>query len=129
MVRTSSRASKWKVSTRTSARYSAGTRWEEHVQFSLALSAYAADNPQRGELSKQTESLLAILTNSFRSLPPEQKLKKEATFAGNVKEFTLENVSVDEYVFGVKAIDRDGNESLVAVYGDGSFLRWEIEIY
>lgn len=51
------------------------------------------------------------------------------TFVGNVKEFTLENVSVDEYLFGVKAIDKDGNESLVAAYGDGSFVRREIEIY
>ena len=50
-------------------------------------------------------------------------------FAGNVNEFTLENVSVDEYVFGVKAIDKDGNESLVAAYGDGSLPRREIEIY
>lgn len=49
-------------------------------------------------------------------------------FVGNVKELTLENVSVDEYVFGVKAIDRDGNESLVAAYGDGSLPRREIEI-
>ncbi len=50
-------------------------------------------------------------------------------FVGNVKEFTLENVSVDEYVFGVKAIDKNGNESLNAVYPDGAFPHREIEIY
>jgi Zn-dependent M28 family amino/carboxypeptidase len=50
-------------------------------------------------------------------------------YVGNVKEFTLENVSIDEYVFGVKAIDKDGNESLVAAYQDGSLPRREIETY
>ena len=35
---------------------------------------------------------------------------------GNVTTFTLSNVSVDDTVFGVKAVDRDGNQSLVAAY-------------
>ncbi|HME07428.1 MAG TPA: M20/M25/M40 family metallo-hydrolase [Bryobacteraceae bacterium] len=37
-------------------------------------------------------------------------------FVGNVTEYTLPDVSIDEYVFGVKAVDKDGNESLVAPY-------------
>ena len=37
-------------------------------------------------------------------------------FAGNVYEYTLPGVSIDNLVFGVKAIDKDGNESLVAAY-------------
>jgi len=37
-------------------------------------------------------------------------------FVGNVNEFVLENVSIDELVFGVKAVDKDGNESLVSAY-------------
>ncbi len=37
-------------------------------------------------------------------------------FVGNVQEYTLENVSIDDVVFGVKAVDKDGNESLVAPY-------------
>jgi Zn-dependent M28 family amino/carboxypeptidase len=38
------------------------------------------------------------------------------TFVGKVNEFTLENVSIDDVVFGVKAVDNDGHESLVSAY-------------
>src|ERR1019366_3230076 len=34
-------------------------------------------------------------------------------FVGNVTQYTFENVSVDDVVFGVKAIDKDGHESVV----------------
>jgi hypothetical protein len=61
---------------------STGTRWEEYVHLSLALSAYAADDPHHGELAKHGDGLRAILTNSFRSLPQDRKMKAEATFAG-----------------------------------------------
>jgi hypothetical protein len=37
-------------------------------------------------------------------------------FVGKVTEFVLENVSIDDRVFGVQAVDRDGNESLVSTY-------------
>lgn len=37
-------------------------------------------------------------------------------YAGNVTEYTLPDVSIDEVVFGVTAVDRDGNESLVSAY-------------
>ncbi len=37
---------------------------------------------------------------------------------GNVKEFTLENFSIDDVVIGIKAVDKDGVESLVAAYPD-----------
>jgi hypothetical protein len=39
-------------------------------------------------------------------------------FVGDVKEFTLENFSIDDVVIGIKAIDRDGVESLVSAYPD-----------
>ncbi len=35
-------------------------------------------------------------------------------FVGNVTEHTLENVIIDNYFFGVAAVDRDGHESMVA---------------
>jgi len=35
-------------------------------------------------------------------------------FVGNVTEFTLENVIIDDYFFGVAAVDREGHESLVS---------------
>lgn len=35
---------------------------------------------------------------------------------GNTTEYTLENVTIDEYVFGISAVDLDGNESLISAY-------------
>jgi hypothetical protein len=35
---------------------------------------------------------------------------------GNVTQFTLKNVSIDDFVFGVSALGADGNESLVSAY-------------
>lgn len=37
-------------------------------------------------------------------------------WAGNVKEFTLKNTSIDQLVFGVKAVDNEGHESPVSAY-------------
>ncbi len=37
-------------------------------------------------------------------------------FVGNVDTYTLENVSIDDLVFGVKAVDKAGHESLVSAY-------------
>jgi hypothetical protein len=37
-------------------------------------------------------------------------------FVGKVTEFTFENLSIDDLVFGVKAIDNAGHESLVSAY-------------
>ncbi len=50
-------------------------------------------------------------------------------FVGNVTEYTFKNVSVDDVVFGVKAIDRDGNESLVSPYVPSPRPKTEIETY
>jgi hypothetical protein len=37
-------------------------------------------------------------------------------YVGNVTEYTLPGLSIDDVVIGVKAIDKDGNASLVAAY-------------
>jgi hypothetical protein len=37
-------------------------------------------------------------------------------YVGAVTEFTLKDTQIDDCVLGVKAIDREGNESLVAAY-------------
>lgn len=37
-------------------------------------------------------------------------------WVGNVKEFTLKNTSIDQLVFGVKSIDKEGHESPVSAY-------------
>jgi len=40
-------------------------------------------------------------------------------FAGNVRQFTLKNTPIDQLIFGVKAVDANGHESLVSAYGAG----------
>ena len=37
-------------------------------------------------------------------------------WVGNVTSYTLADVSIDNVVLGVKAVDRDGNPSLVSAY-------------
>ena len=37
-------------------------------------------------------------------------------FVGKVTEYTLQGLSIDDVVIGVKAIDKDGHESLVSAY-------------
>jgi len=38
------------------------------------------------------------------------------TWVGNVTSYTMPDVSIDDVVIGVKAVDRDGNQSLVSCY-------------
>jgi hypothetical protein len=44
-------------------------------------------------------------------------------------ELVLKNVSIDVYTFGVKAVDRDGNESLVTAYVNPPRQRTVYEVY
>ena len=41
---------------------------------------------------------------------------QRAQVVGNVTQFVLPNVSIDDYVFGVAAVGADGNESLVSAF-------------
>ncbi len=50
-------------------------------------------------------------------------------FVGNVTKYTLPNVNIDEVVLGVKAIDKDGNESPVAAYVTPPYRAHKIETY
>ena len=50
-------------------------------------------------------------------------------FVGNVTEYSFPDVSIDEMVFGVKAIDKDGNESLVTTYVQVPRAKRKIEVY
>jgi hypothetical protein len=50
-------------------------------------------------------------------------------YVGNVLEYTMPDVSIDEVVFGVKAVDKDGNESLVTPYVPSVRPKRVIETY
>lgn len=50
-------------------------------------------------------------------------------FVGNVLSYTLPNVNIDEVVLGVKAVDRDGNESTVSAYVTPPYVQPKIPTY
>lgn len=48
-------------------------------------------------------------------------------WVGNVKEYEFKDVSIDNLVFGIKAVDKEGNESLVSAYTMAPRNKVEIE--
>jgi len=50
-------------------------------------------------------------------------------FVGNVTNYTLPRVNIDEVVLGVKAIDKDGNESLVSAFVTPPYRQRKVEQY
>jgi hypothetical protein len=66
----------------------------------------------------------AILMRSTTAPDWEQEV-----FVGNLNEYVFKDVSVDDVRFGVKAIDNDGNESLVAPYVYPPRVKREIPVY
>jgi hypothetical protein len=50
-------------------------------------------------------------------------------FVGNKTEFSLPDVSIDEWVFGIKAVDKEGNESLVSPYVPPPREKKTVEVY
>src|SRR5262249_53697143 len=53
----------------------------------------------------------AIVTRATTSPDWEREI-----WVGNVNSYVLAGVSIDDIVIGVKAVDRDGNQSLVSAY-------------
>jgi hypothetical protein len=43
-------------------------------------------------------------------------LWEREVWVGNVTSYTMKDVSIDDIVLGVKAVDREGNASLVSPY-------------
>jgi hypothetical protein len=66
----------------------------------------------------------AIVMRSTTATDWEQEI-----FVGNVTEYLLKDVSIDDVRFGVKAIDNDGNESLVSAYVYPSRPKREVPVY
>lgn len=50
-------------------------------------------------------------------------------FVGNVTTYTLPRVNIDEVVLGVKAVDKDGNESLVTAFVSPTYKQRKVETY
>ncbi|PWT97683.1 MAG: hypothetical protein C5B51_30835 [Terriglobia bacterium] len=54
---------------------------------------------------------------------------EQEVFVGNVKEYLFKDVSIDDVRFGVKAIDNDGNESLISPYVYPPRVKREVPVY
>ena len=90
---------------RGQTRYDAALRWKN-------------DNPE--------PDLLGYVVVLRKTTAPDWERE---IFVGNVTEYTLKDVSIDDTIFGVKAVDRDGNESLVSPYVEAPRRKLEIETY
>ena len=66
----------------------------------------------------------AIVMRSTTATDWEQEI-----FVGNVTEYMLKDVSIDDLRFGVKAIDNDGHESLVSAYIYPPRQKREVPVY
>jgi hypothetical protein len=75
---------------------------------------------------KPAEDLLGFAIVMRSTISP---FWKSETFVGDVHEYTLPNVNIDDIVIGVKAVDKAGNESPVSAYAYPAPLRknrtWE----
>ncbi|MBV9443888.1 MAG: hypothetical protein JO217_14495, partial [Acidobacteriaceae bacterium] len=54
---------------------------------------------------------------------------EQEVFVGDVKTYTLPRVNIDEVVLGVRAIDKDGNESVVVPYVSAPYRQKKLETY
>jgi acetylornithine deacetylase/succinyl-diaminopimelate desuccinylase-like protein len=61
--------------------------------------------------------------------PTTSPFWEQEIFVGNVTEYLMKDVSIDDRIFGVKAIDKNGNASLVSVYVPRPRPPLEIETY
>jgi hypothetical protein len=105
---------------------------------------------ERGERKGQLVPMIGRGKSRYDALLRWKNPSPEADFAGYVvlmrgtteplwtksflvnkdaKEFLLSGVSIDEYVFGVQAIDADGNPSLASVYTITTREKAKIETY
>ena len=89
---------------------------------SLALAPQAPAGARIGRGKSGYDAVLSWAPADDKSGPLRYVVVMRATTApdwetafqaGDATEFTLPNVSIDDVVFGVKAVDRDGDESLV----------------
>jgi hypothetical protein len=93
-------------------------------QLSRGKSRYDAQLKWKDPVPPANLKGYAVVMRSTTATDWEQEI-----FVGNVNEYLLKDVSVDDVRFGVKAIDNDGNESLVAAYVYPSRPKREVPVY
>ena len=93
-------------------------------RISRGKSRYDAQLQWKSDGSDSNLKGYSIVMRSTTAADWEQEI-----FVGNRNEYVLKDVSIDEFRFGVKAIDSDGNESLVAPYVYPPRQKREIPVY
>ena len=91
--------------TRGDSRYDAKLRWKQ-------------ENPEAD-----------LAGHVIVSRPTTSPYWEQEFFIKDRLEYILPDVSIDEYVFGVKAVDKEGNESLVTPYVPAGRTKKVVEVY
>ncbi|MEQ1948966.1 MAG: M28 family peptidase [Bryobacteraceae bacterium] len=74
-------------------------------------SGYAANLRWKNDKPEADLAGYKVLIRSTTSPTWEREI-----FVGDVKQYVMEAVSIDDFVFGVQSVDKDGHESLVSTY-------------
>ena len=74
-------------------------------------SGYAANLRWTNEKPEEDLAGYKVLIRSTAAPSWEREI-----FVGDVKQYLMESVSIDDFVFGVQAVDKDGHESLASTY-------------
>lgn len=74
-------------------------------------SGYAANLRWKNEKPEEDLAGYKVLVRSTLAPYWEREI-----FVGDVRQYLMEGVSIDDVVFGVQAVDKDGHESLAAAY-------------
>lgn len=72
--------------------------------------------PQDGWNPGSCQGIDTIQVSDWRDTTAPQW--QHSRFAGMVTDYTLENIIVDSYLFGVAAVGTDGNESVIVFPSD-----------
>ncbi len=99
------------------------TRANAIVLYHLANAPLPPQNPKIKVSELEYDTTLKWDLNSEDDLMGYNICIRETTsplwerkiFVGKVNEFTLKNISKDNFIFGIQAVDLDGNESLVVI--------------
>jgi hypothetical protein len=99
-------------------------RGAPRVLLTSGKSRYDADLKWRNESPEPDLAGYVVLIRATTAPDWERRI-----FVGNVTEFLMPGMSINESVFGVQAVDRDGNASLVSAYTLPDFPRGRVKTY
>jgi hypothetical protein len=103
---------------------------ERNGQKTTLLLLNRGDSQYEARLTWKEESRPAGLSGYVIVMRPTTAPNWEREiFVGPKTEYVLPDVSIDEWTFGVKAVDQDGNESLVSPYVPRLRAKLVVDVY